>query len=101
MFVAQQKIGAVTQFLQSREMQKQLGYVQQSDEVWRFSPAFLLLVARTDAWRWFPSSRFKPGVGGACGPREHLIWPGSEFSLPKLEYKHRVKTKLHDEQVLR
>jgi len=33
MFVAQQKIGAVTQFLQSREMQKQLGYVQQSDEV--------------------------------------------------------------------
>jgi len=45
MFVAQQKVGAVAQFLQSRETQKQLGYVQQSDEVWRFLPAFLLLVA--------------------------------------------------------
>jgi len=22
-----------------------------------------------------------------CGPREHLIWPASEFSLPNLEYK--------------
>jgi len=33
MFVAQQKVGAVAQFLQSRETQKQLGYVQQSDEV--------------------------------------------------------------------
>jgi len=21
---------------------------------------------------------------GACDPREHLIWPASEFSLPKL-----------------
>jgi len=23
---------------------------------------------------------------GTCAPREHLIWPASEFSLPKLEY---------------
>jgi len=23
---------------------------------------------------------------GTCGPREHLIWPATEFSLPKLEY---------------
>ena len=23
---------------------------------------------------------------GACGSREHLIWPASEFSLPKLEH---------------
>jgi len=24
---------------------------------------------------------------GTCGPREHLLWPASEFLLPKLQYK--------------
>ena len=24
---------------------------------------------------------------GTCGPRQHLIWPAEEFSLPNLEYK--------------
>ena len=38
---------------------------------------------------------------GTCGPREYLIWPPSELSLPKLRVQHRVKTKLHDKQVLR
>jgi len=29
---------------------------------------------------------YMSGVG-TCGPRGHLIWPASEFLLPRLEYK--------------
>jgi len=36
---------------------------------------------------------------GTYGPREHLMGPASEFSLPKLQY--RVQSELHDKQVLR
>jgi len=29
---------------------------------------------------------------GTCGPREHSIWPASEFSLPRYITQRRVKT---------
>ena len=41
----------------------------------------------------------KPGVE-TCGPREHLTWPVSEVSLLSYSVQHRVKTKLHDKEVL-
>jgi len=31
--------------------------------------------------------------GGTCGPREHLIWPASEFSLPNLNLEHKIASK--------
>jgi len=36
-----------------------------------------------------------------CGPREHLIWPASEFSLPNLDYKSASNPKPHGKQVLK
>jgi len=37
------------------------------------------------------------GMWAKCGPREHLIWSASEFSLSKLiKTQHRVKTELRD-----
>ena len=35
-----------------------------------------------------------------CGPREHFKWPTSEFSYRKLSIQQRVKTKLHNKQVV-
>ena len=59
---------------------------------------FQLLLRACKAW--LPNQRLdhcRPGWG-TCGPRENLIWPGSEFFISQVRTQHRVKTKLHDEQ---
>jgi len=41
------------------------------------------------------------GPRANCGPREHLVWAASEFSLPKLEHNITIKMNFHVKQTRR